>query len=560
MATFNKPTTRARISSPVASNGTATTALGATGFSRTPLSDLYLLSVSNLVTVDMFHEGRDPRNERYVDLITQTALLEQEHVTAMFPWLRRDGYMRSAAVLGAAEAAKSLCDQHRYAGVEDMCDFSLDRADELGEFLAYWFSIAGKAWPRRYQAVKRGLKRAATRLINEYSYGKWDSAKRGLRFADIIDILHPVPKDQAQSDLFHFILDRRHGHKGTVTGNLTMLKALKEWRELAASDPRDPRLLQSDFIRAAGLTWEDVMSELGGKLDKRKVWEAVIPVMAPRALLNNLRNFDEVGVSDAAAEKVAKVLSSGERVRKARLFPYRFLAAYRAAPSLRWGHVLEKGLAGSLEMVPGLKGKTLILIDRSPSMFPGPYGTPNKSDVTLADQAALFGAALAVKAQDATLVEFGGDSALGGWGSQGRGAGSRRINVPRGASVLKVVDSFGDSINGTDIPRAVKDNFTSEYKRVVIVTDEQSRPGMLPSNMYRHGGMQETRINDLIPAHVPVYLWNMAGYSASILDTGAPNNHCFGGLSDASFGLIEMLENRKNAPWPWMVERRTPQG
>ena len=48
--------------------GPATTALGASGFGRNPLSDLYLLSVSNLVTTEMFHEAADPRNERVARL------------------------------------------------------------------------------------------------------------------------------------------------------------------------------------------------------------------------------------------------------------------------------------------------------------------------------------------------------------------------------------------------------------------------------------------------------------------------------------------------------------
>lgn len=564
MSTFNTKATKPRITSPVTTTGPATTALGAAGFTRSPLSDLYLLSVSNLVGKETFHEGADPRNERYVDLLRSVALSEQEHVTRMIPWLRSEGYMRTASVLGAAEAAKALCDEHRYDGVEDMVDGSLQRADELGEFLAYWFSIAGKAWPKRYQVVKHGLKRAATRLINEYSYGKYDSSRRAYRFADVIDIVHPAPKAQAQSDLFKLILDRRHGRKGAVTGNLSMLQSLKQWRTAAAnlssgssSGSSADRvalsaLLDPSNIKAAGLTWEDVLSELGSKVDKKLLWEAVIPVMTPGALLKNLRNFDEVGISNAVADRVAKVISSGERVRKARLFPYRFLAAYRAAPSLRWGHALEQGLAGSLELVPTLRGRALILVDRSPSMFPGMMGsTPNQSDITLADQAAVFGAGLAVKAEQATLVEFGGDTQAGGWGRSSRGAGSRRVDVPRGASVLKVVDSFGDPISGTDIPRAVKDNFTSEYDRVVIITDEQSQPGMLPSNMHSYGGMQETAINDLIPRHVPVYLWNMQGYSSSILDSGGPNRHCFGGLSDASFGLIQLLENGKNAKFPW---------
>lgn len=540
MATFNTKSTKSRTTSPVTTTGTTQTFEEASGFTRSPLSDLYLLSVSNLVSVDTFYEKADARNERYIDLLHEVALAEQGHVTRMLPWLRQDGYMRTASVLGAAEAAKALCDEHRYDGVEDMVDGVLQRADEPGEFIAYWFSIAGKAWPKRYTPVKRGLKRAVARLYTEFSLNKWDSAKRGYRFADVLNIVHPAPKDDRQNDLFHYILSKRYDNDPERIYDLPMRQSLAAWRGAAKTNPKDPELLDPPFIKSAGLTWEDVLSELGGKVDKKVLWEAVIPAMAPGALLRNLRNFDEAGISDAAADEVARILSDGERVRRARLFPYRFLAAYRAVPSLRWGSALERGLAGSLELVPTLRGKTLILVDRSPSMFPGyGYSTPNRSDITLADQAAVFGAALAVKAEDATLVEFGGSS--------------RRINVPRGASVLKVVESFGEQIGGTDIPRAVKDNFASAYSRVVIVTDEQSRPGMLPSNMSHYGGMKETAIDDLIPKQVPVYLWNMQGYSASILDSRQPNRHSFGGLSDASFGLIQLLERGKNAPWPWMT-------
>lgn len=540
MSTFNKRSVRPRITSPVGTTGPATTALGASGFGRDPLSDLYLLSVSNLVTTEMFHEGADPRNERYIDLLRGTSLLEQYHVTHMLPWLRSDGFMRTASVLGAAESAKALCDQHRYDHVEDMVDDVLQRADEPGEFLAYWFSIAGKAWPKRYMAVRNGIARAVVRLYNEFTYGKWDSERRAYRFADVIEIVHPKPKDAAQSDLFRFIIDRRHKRSGRLTENLPMTLALKEWRALAQSDPANPRLLQRDFIKRAGLAWEDVLSELGSRVSKKALWEAATHIMAPHALLKNLRNFDEHGISDEAADRVSAILSDGERVRRAKVFPYQFLLAYRMAPSLRWGHVLERGLAGSLELVPSLRGKTLILVDRSPSMFPGhPFSTPHKGEITLADQAALFGTSLAVKAEDATLVAFGGKS--------------RKVAVPRGTSVLKVADSFGEAINYTNIPAAVRDNFTRDHTRVVIVTDEQSRPGHFALHDGRGWSNGEVKIDDLIPQEVPVYVWNMAGYSASILDNRSPNRHSFGGLSDASFKLVKLLEDRKNAPWPWMI-------
>src|SRR5690606_6861119 len=143
-----------------------------------------------------------------------------------------------------------------------------------GEPLAYWCSIAAKAGPIHYRVDKHGLQRAGQRLYTDYSHGKQDSAKRASRFADALDLAHRAPKDVAQSALFLYILDRRHGRTGTVTESMTMIGAVQEWRALAQSNPSDSRLLGRKFIRAAGLSWEDVLSELGGRLDKKMVWES----------------------------------------------------------------------------------------------------------------------------------------------------------------------------------------------------------------------------------------------------------------------------------------------
>ncbi|MBD3004733.1 TROVE domain-containing protein [Streptomyces sp. 5-10] len=555
MATFNTKGSKPRVNSPVTTTGTTKTALGASGFTRSSKSDLYLLSVSNMINKKTFHEPVR-RNERYVDLVHTVALEDPEFITRMFPWVRNEGFMRSASVMGAAEAAHVLCDAHRYDGVEDMIDGTLSRADELGEFIAYWFSIAGKAWPRRYQPVKRGLKRAAQRLITEYSYGKWDSPRREYRLADIIDITHPSPANDSQSDLFKLILDRRRNRMTSSLANLPMIREATAWHQAARSNPKDKRLLDPAIIKKAGLTWEDMMSALGSHVPKAKVWEAVIPNMGVRALLDNLRNFDEANVSDKAASRVSAAISDPDRIRNAKVFPFRFLAALRATQNLRWAYPLEKGLNASLELVPSLSGSTLILVDRSPSMFPDmPGSTPNDSDISLADQAAVFGAALAIKASNPTLVEFGGDTGVDRYTRALTGKGSRAIRVQRGASALKVVEMFGEPIPGTDIPRAVKENFAG-HDRVVIITDEQSRPGYLTSNMRPYGGSRETKIDDLIPGNTPVYLWNMAGYKGSILEASAPNRHAFGGLSDASFRMISLLESRRSVTWPWMDSKQ----
>jgi hypothetical protein len=85
----------------------------------------------------------------------------------------------------------------------------------------------------------------------------------------------------------------------------------------------------------------------------------------------------------------------------------------------------------------------------------------------------------------------------------------------------------------------------------VVVTDEQTRPGWFPSNGGAYGGMQETEIDDLVPKDVPVYMWNMAGYKAGATPSGGANRHTFGGLTDAAFRMIPLLESGRAARWPW---------
>src|SRR5690606_37108135 len=137
----------------------------------------------------------------------------------------------------------------------------------------------------------------------------------------------------------------------------------------AAAAERPERLLDPEALRRAGMTWEDVLSLVGSRVDKARLWEALIPSMGYMALLRNLRNFDQAGVSDEIAGQVAARLADPQEVVRSRQFPFRFLAAHRNVPSLRWGYALEKALQHSLAAVPELPGRTLILVDRSGSML-----------------------------------------------------------------------------------------------------------------------------------------------------------------------------------------------
>jgi hypothetical protein len=253
------------------------------------------------------------------------------------------------------------------------------------------------------------------------------------------------------------------------------------------------------------------------------VWEAMIPTMAPMALLRNLRNFDEAEVSDEVAARVAARLSDPSEVARSRQFPFRYLAAHRHAPAQRWANALERALGHSLANVPSLPGRTLILVDRSDSMF---WDTVSERSVlTRADAAAVFGTALAMRAEQADLVEFGWRSAT--------------VPFEPGEPVLDVLKRF-HSLGGTHTSKAVRKHFR-KHDRVLIVTDEQTAS-------YDPGGPAEP-----VPADIPVYTWNLAGYRPAHGPTG-PRRYTFGGLTDAAFRMVGLIEAGREAAWPWTTD------
>jgi hypothetical protein len=54
-----------------------------------------------------------------------------------------------------------------------------------------------------------------------------------------------------------------------------------------------------------------------------------------------------------------------------------------------------------------------------------------------------------------------------------------------------------------------------------------------------------------VPAHIPVYGFNLVGYRHSAMAAGRGNRHELGGLTDATFSLIPNIEAGLAARWPW---------
>src|SRR5690606_26997962 len=203
---------------------TGTTYEGGAGYARDQKSELFLLGVTNFVGENTFYEDAGDRDERFARLSRVVAVADSDWMLRFVKWLRREANMRSAALVAAIEGAAGLL-VTGVPGGRQMVAAALLPADEPGEAIANWHSKYGRSIPK---PIKRGIADGAVATYNEYSLGKYDTASKGYRFADVIQLTHPTPVDEKQADLFKFALERRYDSSAQAPASLSILAARKE--------------------------------------------------------------------------------------------------------------------------------------------------------------------------------------------------------------------------------------------------------------------------------------------------------------------------------------------
>lgn len=189
----------------------------------------------------------------------------------------------------------------------------IQRPDEMGEFATqYWRN--GKR-PLSGQ-IKKGL-RAAFGKFSPYQFAKWDR-DAAVKIRDVMFLVHPRPTAEA---LYRQIAERT----------------------LEVAD-----------------TWETALS--GGR-DKKETWERLISEkkLGYMALLMNLRNMEAANVDRGMVESALTDGAAGSRA-----LPFRFVAAYKAAPS--YAQSLSDAMVAAISGDVKLRGKTALVIDVSGSM------------------------------------------------------------------------------------------------------------------------------------------------------------------------------------------------
>lgn len=556
MSRFNAPqqgNRRLTATSPIKTTGkVAKTFEGGKGYLRDEKSELFQLAVVNMVGQETFYESGKDRDSRYQRLIQQLAVSDPEWTYNLLKWLRGPGNLRTASLVGAAEfvAARlearedgDLAPDDIKASLEGggwnrkVIDAVLLRADEPGEMLGYWASTFERKLPK---PVKRGVADAVKRLYTQRAFLRYDSASKGYRFADVIDLVHPKASGSEQEALYKHALNARHGHDQIIDESLRMVRARAAVNAMPASARHAlARLaLRHDldgnaYQAAMAGQWEWLHSALGDTKDvdnpvcKADQWRLVLPQLGIMALARNLRNLEEAGLSHEDIDAINTRLMDADEIVKSRMFPFRWWQAYNAVNGDVFKSALERAFTHSMSNVPKLSGRSLVLVDTSASMEGGLFSA--RSNMTPVQAAAVFGVAL--------TTANPGNVDLYGFAS-----GEFRHEVKRGASALQEVERFVDRVgevgHGTDIHGAVRRRFqTGNHDRVFIISDMQTT-----------GGYRAEYTDSLV---VPVYGFNLGGYASAMMQTGKNGHHEFGGLTDATFKQVPLLEAGESTGWPW---------
>jgi uncharacterized protein with von Willebrand factor type A (vWA) domain len=201
----------------------------------------------------------------------------------------------------------------------------------------------------------------------------------------------------------------------------------------------------------------------------------------------------ESGVSDTAIRQYANGLNLD------RVLPFRFIAAARIMPA--YTDMLEAMMFKSLAGHDKLKGKTVLLVDVSGSMFGVPVSA--KSDLDRFNAAAALAVLCREICEEVEIFTFSTSTV-------------RVSNKLRGFALVNALDR-SQHHGGTDLGQAVNsvNAYVKGFDRCIVFTDEQSStaPGRINStkNYILNVGSYENGINN--------YAWlTISGFSEACLD------------------------------------------
>jgi hypothetical protein len=502
---------------------------GAKAFTLSPEMELYTAVVTWSLN-DSFYEKDEARLNRLRKLIYEC---KPEFVGKLAVYARTKMYMRSVPLVLVTELANLHSGDNLVARVTDGV---IGRADEITELLACYETLNKRTGTKKLNRLSKQLQKGLSTAFNrfdEYQFGKYNRDGT-IKLRDALFLVHPKAKDELQQVLFNKIVN---GDLQTPYTWETELSALGQ--------------LNFDSAEAKAIAFRAKWEEL---IDSGK--------LGYMALLRNLRNIQEAGVSYAHFEKVCARLADADEVAKAKQFPFRYLAAYRElinpvvtklpAQSLvkkltalmqgsNKGYTgelldaLEKAVQASAANIKGFGYETRVLLACDVS---GSMQTPvsAKSKILLYDVGLMLAMLLQSCCKNVEVGMFGDT-----W---------KTIVVPRN-NILGNVQEFyrregevGYSTNGYLVIKDILQRRV-QMDKVFMFTDCQ---------MYNTSSTTGDHIHALwlrykaeVSPTAKLYLFDLKGYGQAPLQVLRNDVYLVAGWSDKVFEVLAALENGGSA-------------
>ncbi|WP_158825662.1 TROVE domain-containing protein [Mucilaginibacter lacusdianchii] len=500
---------------------------GAKAYAMSPEMELYTTVVTWSLN-DSFYEKDEDRLNRLRALI---AKWNPVFVGKLAVYSRTKMYMRSVPLVLVTELAKIHSGDDLIARVTDKV---INRADEITELLACYQQLNQRTGPKKLNRLSKQLQKGLSVAFNkfdEYQFAKYNRPT-DVKLRDALFLVHPKAKDELQQMLFNKIV------KGLLQTPYTWETELSALGQLSF----DSEEAKAEAFKAK---WEELIDS--GKLGYM-------------AMLRNLRNILEAGVSYQHIQKVCSVLSSAEQVARAKQFPFRYLSAYRelvnidAKPQGRsftekvsrlllngnmgyTGDVLqalEKAVQASAANIKGFDDNTRVLLacDVSGSMQ---KPVSAKSKVLLYDVGLMLAMLLQSRCKNVQVGMFGDK-----W---------KTIIIPR-HNILGNVQEFyrreGEVGYATNGYLVIKDllNNRVQMDKVMLFTDCQ-----LWNNTGNNAHIQTlwVQYKQKVAPAAKLYMFDLQGYGQAPLQLMQQDVYLLAGWSDKIFEVLDALDKGGSA-------------
>lgn len=485
---------------------------GGEAFTLTSEMELY----STVCTASLYRKFYESPKDTIDRIRALVASCDPEFVAKLAVYAREQMNLRTIALVLTVELARVHSGDNL---VSKLTERVIKRADELTEILAYYQTVNARSGTKKLGKLSNQIRKGVANAFgkfDEYQFAKYNRDTE-IRLRDALFLSHAKPADDLQKELFAKIID------GT---------------------------LETPY------TWETRLSEAGqgNEETKKDVWEELIASrkVGYMAIMRNLRNILEAGVSNEHIGMVCDYLSNEVAVKNSKQLPFRFLAAYRmltigGTPPRRrsWGGsvefsssvgsaitgnpqttrvlaALEHAMVHSIQNIPMFDNENvLIATDVSMSMM---QPVSDRSVIQQYDIGAVLAMMVHHKAQNTVTGLFGDHFETFAF---------PKSEILRNAQeVYNLEGKVGYSTNGYKVLEYANNN-NVDFDRIMIFTDCQ---------MY--GGSIDTEWKKYKRSHpnAKLYLFDLNGYGKSPVSLRDDGVTLISGWSDKVFDVLAAVE------------------